>query len=327
MTLRHAAPPPAPPFDGESAAALALSVGTPSPLTAGDIADRRRLEAQAAEQMVRHVEEWGLVRVDEQVLTPDGASITMSLIHRRDRIPTSPLIYYMHGGGMILGNRWSGAEAFLEWVDRYNAVVATIEYRLAPEHPYPTPQHDCYAGLRWLEANAGRLGLTLETALLAGISAGGGLAASVAQMARDLDGPRLAGQLLLAPMLDDRVTLSARQFPHGIWNSSENELGWRSLLGDLYGTDAVPCYAAPARADRLDGLPPAFIEVGSAEVFRDEGVAYAAGIWAAGGQAELHVWSGAFHGFQLFEHTTLARGARDAVRNWLDRALGYSGRE
>ncbi|WP_188079158.1 alpha/beta hydrolase [Actinotalea subterranea] len=327
MTLRNAAPLPAPPFDSESAAALALTVGTPSPLTADDIGERRRVEAGDAAAMTRHIEELGLVRVDEEIPVADGATITLSLVHRRDRIPTSPLIYYMHGGGMILGNRWSGADVFLEWIERYNAVVATVEYRLAPEHRFPVPQQDCYAGLRWLEDNAGRLGLTLETALLAGISAGGGLAASVAQMVRDANGPRLAGQLLLAPMLDDRVTRSARQFPSGIWNSTENELGWRSLLGDLYGSDDVPAYAAPARAERFDNLPPAFIEVGSAEVFRDEAVAYASDIWAAGGQAELHVWAGAFHGFQLFEHTTLARGARDAVRNWLDRALGYSGRD
>lgn len=327
MTLRHTTPLPAPPFDSESAAALALTVDTPSPLTADDIGERRRLEADAAQEVLRHINDLGLVRIDEQVPTADGASVTLSLVHRRDRIPTSPLIYYMHGGGMILGNRWSGAEAFLEWIDRYNVVVATIEYRLAPEHRYPIPQQDCYAGLRWLEENAGRLGVTLETALLAGISAGGGLAASVAHMARDRGGPRVAGQLLLAPMLDDRITLSARQFPSGIWNSTENELGWRSLLGVLYGSDEVPAYAAPARAERLDGLPPVFIEVGSAEVFRDEAVAYASDIWAAGGQAELHVWAGAFHGFQLFEHTTLARGARDVVRNWLDRAFGYSGRD
>jgi acetyl esterase/lipase len=327
MTSSRTAPLPAPPFDSESAAALALTVDTPSPLTADDIGGRRRLEADAAEAVLTHIDRLGLVRVDEQVPTADGSTVTMSLVHRRDRIPTSPLIYYLHGGGMILGNRWSGAEVFLEWIDRYNAVVATIEYRLAPEHRYPVPQLDCYAGLRWLEENSRRLGVTLETALLAGISAGGGLAASVAQMARDNNGPRVAGQLLLAPMLDDRVTFSARQFPSGIWNSAENELGWRSLLGSRYGSDDVPAYAAPARAVRLDGLPPAFIEVGSAEVFRDEGVAYASGIWAAGGQAELHVWSGAFHGFQLFEHTTLARGARDAVRNWLDRAVGYTGRD
>ncbi|HMO11658.1 MAG TPA: alpha/beta hydrolase fold domain-containing protein, partial [Actinotalea sp.] len=146
-------------------------------------------------------------------------------------------------------------------------------------------------------------------------------------MARDLVGPRLAGQMLIAPMLDDRPTLSWRQFPVGIWNASENELGWRSLLGPRHATDEVPPHAAPARATRFDDLPSAYVEVGSAEVFRDEGVAYASNIWAAGGQAELHVWSGGFHGFHAFEHTWLARGALDAQRNWMDRIFGYARRD
>lgn len=324
----HLAPLPAPPIDSESAAALALQVVQPSPITAADIPAKRAEDAATAELAVRRIDELGLVRTDELVRSPDGAELTISLVHRRDRIPTSPLIYYLHGGGMILGNRWSGAEAFLDWIERYNAVVATIEYRLAPEHRYPIPQEDCYAGLCWLDEHSGRLGLNLDTALMAGFSAGAGLVASVTLMARDRKGPRVGGQLLMAPMLDDRnETVSTRQFPTGLWNATENELGWRSLLGPLYGTADVPTYAAPARTTRFDELPPAFIEAGSAEVFRDESVTYASGIWEAGGQAELHVWSGAFHGFQMLEHTALARGERDALRNWLDRALGYSGRD
>lgn len=318
---------PAPPIDSESAAALALQVVQPSPITADDIPAKRVEDAAAAELAVRRIDDLGLVRTDETVRTPDGAELTISLVHRRDRIPTSPLIYYLHGGGMILGNRWSGAESFIEWIERYNAVVATIEYRLAPEHQYPVPQEDCYAGLCWLDEHAGRLGLNIDTALMAGFSAGAGLAAAVTLMARDRRGPTVGGQLLMAPMLDDRNdTVSARQFPTGLWNTKENELGWRSLLGPLHGSADVPSYAAPARTTRFDGLPPAFIEAGSAEVFRDECVTYASGIWAAGGQAELHIWSGAFHGFQMLEHTALARGERDTLRNWLDRALGFSGR-
>jgi acetyl esterase/lipase len=251
----------------------------------------------------------------------------VSLVHRPDRSPSSPLVYYLHGGGMMLGTRWSGSDVFLDWIDRYNAVVATVEYRRAPEFPYPVPQEDCYAGLVHLAAEADRLGVNVRHGLLAGISAGGGLAASVALMARDRGGPAVAGQLLIAPMLDDRgVTRSTRQFPLGMWNAVENELAWRLLLGGRYGGDDVPAYAAPARAGDLSRLPPAFLEVGSAEVFRDEVVAYASRIWADGGQAELHVWSGGFHGFGTFEHTVLAQGAAGSLRNWLDRILGFSGR-
>lgn len=319
----------APPLDPESAAALALQMlGDPSPITADDIEHKRVEEAAAAEATLTVLDRRGLVRTDHRVQSFDGVEITMSVLHRKDRIRTSPLIYYVHGGGMMLGNRWSGADAFLDWIDRYNAVIATIEYRLAPEHPFPTPQEDCYAGLLWLEDNAGALGLNVETGLIAGISAGGGIAAAVTLMARDRGGPRIGGQLLLAPMLDDRnATVSTRQFPTGLWNAMENELGWRSLLGDLYGTDDVPAHAAPARAEHLGGLPPAFVEAGSAEVFRDEAVEYASRIWAAGGQAELHVWAGGFHGFQTLTHTSISRGSLATLHSWMDRALGFTGRQ
>lgn len=318
----------APPIDPESAAALALQMlGDPSPVTAADIPDKRAAEAEAAEATLTLLDQRGLVRSDHAVRSYDGAEVTVSIVHRRDRIRTSPLVYYVHGGGMMLGNRWSGADSFLDWIDRYNAVVATVEYRLAPEHTFPAPQEDCYAALVWLEESSRRLGVNLEAGLVAGISAGAGLAASVCLMARDRGGPRVGGQLLLAPMLDDRNdSVSARQFPRGMWNRQENELGWRSLLGPLHGADDVPYVAAPARCADLRGLPPAFIEVGSAEVFRDEAVEYASKLWAAGGEAELHVWAGGFHGFQTFDHTALARASAGALRSWMDRRLGFTGR-
>lgn len=323
------AAPVAPPLDPEIAAALALQmIGNPSPITAADIGAKRLEEAAAAAATLTVLDRRGLVRTDHTLSSFDGAQITMSVIHRRDRIPTSPLVYYVHGGGMMLGNRWSGMDVCLDWIDRYNAVIATVEYRLAPEHRFPVPQEDCYAGLLWLEDNAGDLGVNVETGLIAGISAGGGLAASVTLMARDRGGPRLGGQLLLAPMLDDRnATVSTRQYPTGLWNATENELGWRSLLGELYGTGDVPAHAAPARAEDLGGLPQAFVEAGSAEVFRDEAVDYATRIWAAGGQAELHVWAGGFHGFQTLTHTAISRGSLGALHSWMDRALGFTGRQ
>jgi acetyl esterase/lipase len=318
---------PAPPLDPEVAAALAVQLDRPSPITAADIPTKRIEDAEAGARAQARIEQLGLVRTDLEAVGHDGAPVPLSLVHRPDRSTTSPLVYYIHGGGMMLGDRWSGTDVFLDWIDRYNAVVATVEYRLAPESPYPFPQEDCYAGLVHLDAHAERLGVNPGTGVIAGISAGGGLAAAVTLMARDRGGPRVAGQLLIAPMLDDRGrTRSAQQFPTGMWNAVENELAWRSLLGDLHGTDDVPPYAAPARAADLGRLPPAYLEAGSAEVFRDEVVAYAGHIWADGGQADLHVWSGGFHGFGTFEHTVLAQGAAKSVRNWLDRTLGFSGR-
>jgi acetyl esterase/lipase len=328
MTLSHdGRPVAAPPLDPEVAAALAVQLDRPSPITEADIPAKRREDDAAGVLAQQRIAALGLVRVDVEAVGHDGAAVPLTLLHRPDRTATSPLVYYVHGGGMMLGNRWSGSDLFLDWIDRYNAVVATVEYRRAPEFGYPVPQEDCYAGLLHLAEHAEELGVNVATGLLAGVSAGGGLVAATTLMARDRGGPTAAGQLLVAPMLDDRgATRSTRQYPTGMWNAVENELGWRSLLGDLHGTDEVPAYAAPARAQDLSGLPPAFLEAGSAEVFRDEVVAFASRIWADGGQAELHVWAGGFHGFSTFEHTVLAQGAAHSMRNWLDRILGFSGR-
>jgi acetyl esterase/lipase len=142
-------------------------------------------------------------------------------------------------------------------------------------------------------------------------------------MARDNGGPALIGQLFSAPMLDDRdATLSTRQFDgSGPWNRGDNRFGWTALLSAARGTGDVPPYAAPARATDLSGLPPVYLDAGSAEVFRDEIVDYASRIWAAGGQAELHIWAGGFHGFQMAGETRVARAALAATDSWLARLL------
>ncbi|WP_344065854.1 alpha/beta hydrolase [Microbacterium pumilum] len=320
-------PVPAPPFDPEIAAAFAMQLQQTSPITLADIPSKRAEDDAAAADAVERITQLGLIREDHQVRSYDGEAIGLSIVHRPERTLTSPLIYYIHGGGMMMGNRWSGFDVYLDWINRYNAVIATVDYRLAPEAVFPTPQEDCYAAYEYLANNSDLLKLNLSNGLIAGISAGGGLAAAVTLMARDRGGPTFGGQLLLAPMLDDRGTSpSTRQFSTGLWNAAENDLGWRSVLGSLYGTDEVPEYAAPARASDLGRLPPAFLEVGSAEVFRDEVVEFASGIWKDGGQADLHVWSGGFHGFVTFEHTVIAQGAANSLLNWMDRTLGFTGR-
>ncbi|MDR0592240.1 MAG: alpha/beta hydrolase, partial [Bifidobacteriaceae bacterium] len=209
-----------------------------------------------------------------------------------------PCVYFIHGGGMATGNRTSGVGEPLAWARRFGLVVVSVEYRLAPETRHLGPVGDCYAGLEWVAAHASDLGLDPGKILVAGASAGGGLAAGVALMARDLGGPPLLGALLLAPMLDDRnQTASAKQMEGSVWDWRDNDFAWRLLLGDLSGGDLVSPYAAPARARDLGGLPPLFIDVGSAETFRDEVVDFAARVWRRGGDAELHVWPGGFHGF------------------------------
>ncbi len=234
-------------------------------------------------------------------------------------------LYFIHGGGMVFGNNRSTLPSMLDHAEQLTMAVVSVDYRLAPETPHPGPVEDCYAGLAWTAAHADELGIDPARVIVGGASAGGGLAAAVALLARDRGGPSLAGQLLLCPMLDDRnETPSSWQMAGlGIWDRAANEVGWTALLGDARGGPDVSPYAAPARATDLSGLPPAFIDVGSAETFRDEDVAYATRIWQAGGVAELHVWPGGCHGFTgIAPQAALSRAAVAAQRNWLRRITG-----
>ena len=235
-----------------------------------------------------------------------------------------PAVYHIHGGGMIMGDNRTGITSMLDLAEKFTLTVVSVDYRLAPETPHPGPAEDCYAGLTWTAKNAAELGIDAERIVVAGGSAGGGLSAATALMARDRGGPAIAGQLLLCPMLDDRNdTPSAVQMAGlGIWDRGANEVGWTALLGDARGGPDVPAYAAPARASDLSGLPPAYIDVGSAETFRDEAVTYASRIWQAGGDAELHVWPGGFHAFTGFApQAALSKDAAAAPAAWLRRLL------
>jgi acetyl esterase/lipase len=150
------------------------------------------------------------------------------------------------------------------------------------------------------------------------------LAAATALRVRDHGGPALAGLMLCCPMLDDRMTsCSSDQFDDVIlWTRASNEFGWRSLLGDRFGTDEVTIYEVPGRATDLAGLPPTLVDVGSADLFRDEDVGFASTIWASGGDAELHVWPGGYHGFELLAPAaTLSLDAAEARRRWIARTL------
>jgi acetyl esterase/lipase len=234
-------------------------------------------------------------------------------------------MFHIHGCGMIAGNRMVGVGQILPWIVETDAVAISVEYRLAPEFPDPYPVEDCYAGLLWMVEHAADLGIDLDRLVVAGASAGGGLAAGVALLARDRSGPRLAGQVLMCPMLDDRdQTVSTAQFDtEGIWIRSSNLVGWNALLGSRRGTDDVSIYAAPARATDLAGLPSAFIDCGSAELFRDEDIAYATNLWCAGVQVELHVWPGGFHGFDMVApDTALAKAATSTRNDWVVKLLG-----
>ena len=300
-----------PPFDPELAPVVEMLRALRPPLASlADIPGRRELNA--AEH--RTVEELAAAYPAYKVAEEHAGNVPLLVMTPASSVG---VLYYVHGGGTIVGSHL-GADVpnLLAWAGELNLTIVSPGYRLAPEHPYPAPLEDCYAGLLWTaERFAGPL-------VLGGISAGGGLAAATALLARDRGGPSLAGQLLLCPMLDDRndtpsaVDLDGR----GLWDRTANNVGWTAYLG---GLDEVPAYAAAARAADLSGLPPAFLDVGTAETFRDEVVAYASRLWQAGGEAELHVWPGGFHGFDsLAPEARLSRAARAARLSWLRRLLG-----
>jgi acetyl esterase/lipase len=313
-----------PPYDPEVAAILAAMAGDEllAPLTPQRIQPIRQAESTHPED----ISAFDVVRRDLTIPGYRGADLTMTILSRPGHQGLGPGIFSIHGGGMVFGNRMTGLSLPLPWVARHDAVVATVDYRLAPEHPHPYPVEDCYASLTWLAEHAHELGIDSSRLVVAGGSAGGGLAAAMALLARDRGGPNLVGQMLLCPMLDDRSdTVSARQFDGiGVWDQGSNRVGWNALLGDERGGADVSAYAAPARATDLGGLPPAYIDVGSAEVFRDESVAYASKIWQDGGVAELHVWPGGTHGWEnLIPNSPLARHAAATRDAWIDRVLGW----
>ncbi|MER7922004.1 alpha/beta hydrolase fold domain-containing protein [Streptomyces sp. NPDC096057] len=268
-------------------------------------------------------------QIDRREITvpgEDGAQIRLSVFSPAtiDRTTAAPCVYWIHGGGMVMGDRFSQLDIPLEWLDEFGAVVVSVEYRLAPEVTGTTLVDDCYQGLLWTTEHAEELGIDPARIIVAGASAGGGLAAGLTLLARDLGAPAIAAQMLICPMLDHRnATTSSRQFSGvpGVWTGEMNEFGWRAVLGDLTD-DEVPAYVSPSRAEDLSGLPATYIDAGSAEVFRDEDTDYATRIWAAGGQAELHVWAGGFHGFDaLYPRADISTAARRTRTDWLTRLL------
>ncbi|WP_329572073.1 alpha/beta hydrolase [Kitasatospora sp. NBC_01266] len=320
----------APEFDQELRAALAaVGEGAREPVTPEGLAARQQRDAAARPRpTVQELRADGRFEVTELCApgVEDGSEVTLVSARPAGVNGPLPLLYYLHGGGMIMGNAWSVLPRVLrEWALPLRLAVISVEYRLAPQARYPGPVEDCYAGLVWAADHAAALGLDADRVILAGKSAGGGLAAALALLTRDRGGPVPIGQLLLSPMLDDRNdTFSSHQLAgRDTWDRTSNTTAWQAALGDRYGAADLPPYAAPARATDLSGLPPAYLEVGSAETLRDEAVAYANAIWQAGGEAELHVWPGAFHGFDtLAPRAVLSQDARDARTRWLRRIIG-----
>ncbi|MEU3573572.1 alpha/beta hydrolase [Kitasatospora sp. NPDC036755] len=318
-----------PPLDPQVRAALAAAgdrarqVLLPEQLAAWQEQDAAARPRPTVEQL----RDGGRFEVTELRVPRTGDEGEITLVSARPagvRGPL-PLLYYLHGGGMVTGNAWSVLPRLLHgWALPLGLAVVSVEYRLAPRTRFPGAVEDCYAGLAWAAEHAGPLGIDARRVVIGGKSAGGGLAAALALLTRDRGGPAPVGQLLLSPMLDDRGdTFSSHQMAgHDTWDRTSNATAWQALLGDRYGVTDLSPYAAPARATDLGRLPAAYLDVGSAETFRDEAVAYADAIWRAGGEAELHVWPGACHGFDtLAPGAAVSRDAHEARTRWLRRVL------
>jgi acetyl esterase/lipase len=286
-----------------------------------DIVQRRA----TVEAMLSGIEVPDNPNVTKEDRTVPGPSsepdITVRIYRPVNATGTLPGVYYIHGGGMILGSV-DGEDAVATMVcDQIGAIVVSVEYRLSPEHPHPAPVEDCYAGLVWMAAHAEELGFDPRRLAIYGASAGGGLTVATALLARDRGGPAVKFMMPIYPMLDDTNTTDSSQeiTDIGIWDRAGNIEAWAWYLG---GKPADQ-YAAPTRAADLSGLPPAFIDVGTVDLFRDEDLAFAQRLMAAGVPTELHVHPGSYHAAETF-----APDAALAKRIWalrldaLSRGLG-----
>jgi acetyl esterase/lipase len=305
-------------LDPEIAAALApMAASGFAPPAVGDIEGRRTLwepiisAAGTAQPIPADV-----TTSEHYATADDGAQIAMRWYDKDGSAPGSAVVFF-HGGGYIFGHIDLFDGPVSRYVSASGVPMLSVEYRRAPEHPFPTPLEDAYTALRWLHEHAAELGLDPERIGVMGDSAGGGMAAALTILARERGGPAIARQILLMPMLDDRTrTPNPHIAPYAIWSYDDSATAWPALLGDAAGGPDVPPTAAPARLEDANGLPPAYIDVGQIDVFRDEDMAYATKLSRAGVPVEFHLHPGAPHEFDsiAFDSDVARRAIADRVR-------------
>jgi len=258
---------------------------------------------------------------------PGGPDVRLLVMDPPSEAKDRAAILYIHGGGMVVGAADTALADKPQMALEHHCVIVSVDYRLAPETPFPGPQEDNYAALLWLVEHAGELGVDPARIVVMGGSAGGGLAASLALMVRDRGGPALAGQVLIYPMLDWRTggpddPYRNRHTGEFIWTREKNQFGWRALRGEYQPTDARRHWFSPALAETLADLPPAYIATGALDLFLDENLDYARRLIDCGVRTELHVYPGAIHGFEMVPETDLGDQAAADLKRALGRLLG-----
>ena len=253
---------------------------------------------------------------------PEGPD--MRILIRKPLEPKEgvPGILHIHGGGYHMGEP-EGDMHSAGYIALSDGVIVSPAYRLSVEEPYPAALEDCYTALVWLRDNAPMLGVRDDQLIVTGESAGGGLTAATTLYARDKGDVNIAFQMPLFPMIDDRNnSFSAKDNDAPLWNATTNEVGWKLYLGDLWGTDEIPAYAAPARATDYSGLPPTYTYVGAVDPFCSETEEYIANLQAAGVDAELDVYAGCYHGFDAVKKADVTKQAHQTLFSWFESALG-----
>jgi acetyl esterase/lipase len=244
----------------------------------------------------------GIKTENRNIPGPEGAPDIAVRIYRSEKQTRAlPALLWIHGGGYMLGDLEPDDFSCSQLSLAGECVVLAVDYRLAPEHPYPAPLEDCYAALKWLSIHAAELGVERLRISIGGASAGGGLAAGLALLARDRAEVGVIFQLLIYPMIDDgNIAPASDSSPETIlWTRAANLIGWRSYLGCAPGGEDLPCYAAASRATELKGLAPAYMAVGDLDLFAEEDVDYARRLIRAGISTELHVYPGGCHAFDI----------------------------
>ena len=237
---------------------------------------------------------------------------------------TRAALLYIHGGGMMIGAPQMDDGLLSNLAAELDILIVSPEYRLAPEHPFPTPVDDCHEAWQWMLSNSSKLEIDTNRIAIGGESAGGGLAAGLVLRIHDEGGQRPIAQWLLCPMLDDRTAMdrSLDGINHYIWNNKLNLAGWSSYLGDKIGTELVPPYAAPSRRVDLNGLPKTWIGVGDVELFYQEDKRYAEDLKAAGVDCELDVVAGGPHAFEgTVPDAQVSKDYLARAKGWLTKAL------